>query len=121
MTCPRAIENGHGPGSPFLLGTTEPEDGTCGYCGSFSGEQFLAMVEAGAELGPTDKNYKVYLQGDHVLPHRGAAKFYFQHLSVEQRQRFIDLLNEKRVKIGMPGYFYTTPFFLTYSRPSEVA
>lgn len=36
-------------------------DATCSYCGSLSQEAFFAAAEAGCELGPTDKNYKVYV------------------------------------------------------------
>lgn len=39
------------------------------------------------------------------------AKFYFQHLSVEQQQEFIELHNAHRMKIGYPGRFYVWPFF----------
>lgn len=60
---------------------------------------------AGVELVPTDKNYKVY----------GArhGKFYFQHLSVEQRKAFVELLNAKTLKLAFPGHFYVLPFFMT--------
>jgi hypothetical protein len=40
------------------------------------------------------------------------AKFYFQHLSVEQRKEFVDLLNGNALNIGVPGYFYSPPFFV---------
>lgn len=43
---------------------------------------------------------------------RREDKFYFEHLSVEQRKRFCDLLNEKKLALNYPGYFYTLPFFL---------
>jgi len=39
------------------------------------------------------------------------TKFYFQHLDEEQKQRFIELHNEGKLKIGMPGHFYALPFF----------
>lgn len=39
-------------------------------------------------------------------------KFYFQHMSEEQRREFIELLNAGTVRIGYPGYFYVTPFFI---------
>lgn len=39
------------------------------------------------------------------------AKFYFQHLSPEQRTRFVELINERKMKVGMPGHFYVLPFF----------
>jgi hypothetical protein len=42
------------------------------------------------------------------------AKFYYQHLSPEQCQEFIDLANSGRMRIGIPGYFYRLPFFCTY-------
>lgn len=53
--------------------------------------------------------------GDSVMfgaqPSQTNEKFYFQHLSSEQRDRFIELINAKKVKIGYPGYFYRLPFF----------
>jgi hypothetical protein len=109
--CPR----GPGPGSPYqppFDGVAHwRDDGACSYCGSFSEAAFFAAVEAGAELGPTDKNYKVYLRGEGVPHVKGAAKFYFQHLSEEGQARFIALYNGKRMNIGYPGNFYVPPFF----------
>lgn len=75
---------------------------TCSYCGSLSPDEFFAAVEAGTEITPTDKNYKAYV---------GSEKFYFQHLSVEERKRFIELLNAKKMKLAYPGHFYRMPFF----------
>lgn len=40
-------------------------------------------------------------------------KFYFEHLSDEQRTRFLELLNAGRIALEYPGYFYRLPFFLT--------
>jgi hypothetical protein len=40
------------------------------------------------------------------------GKFYYQHLTDEQRHEFIRLLNERAVKIGYPGYFYVLPYFI---------
>lgn len=117
------------------------DDGTCSYCGSISPEQLFAAIAAGAELGPTDKNYKVYVRlGERAQSHiatlrEGAQaarveyakecrdalavlermpvhpKFYFQHLSDDEQQRFVDLLNAKQLNIGYPGHFYRLPFF----------
>jgi hypothetical protein len=39
------------------------------------------------------------------------TKFYFQHLSDVQKARFIELLNEKRVKFQGEMGFYVLPFF----------
>ena len=43
---------------------------------------------------------------------RSSTKFYFQHLSEDQKKRFVELLNEKKIRIGAPGHFYTKPFFI---------
>lgn len=109
-------------------------DGTCSYCGSMSPDELFRVIDAGGELGPTDKNYKVYVRGeglkqsyrdcpkDAVCTGPGdcthwvtrsvpESKFYFQHLDKAQRTRFIDLLNAKKLVIGYPGHFYRLPFF----------
>lgn len=39
------------------------------------------------------------------------AKFYYQHLSHEQCDEFIELHNTRRMRIGYPGHFYQPPFF----------
>lgn len=41
------------------------------------------------------------------------TKFYFEHLSEEQRVLFVELLNAKKIKVDVPGYFYRLPFFVT--------
>lgn len=33
----------------------------CSFCGSMAPDDFLEVVKAGAEVGPTDKNYKLYV------------------------------------------------------------
>lgn len=80
----------------------------CSFCGSLGPNDFLNAMRTGAELGPTDKNYKVYVEHD-----GWHTKFYFQHLSEDQMHEFIDLYNAKprAFKIGYPGYFYVLPFF----------
>lgn len=166
--CPRAIENGGGPDSPFKAPFNGEmawgDDQTCSYCGSLHPDALMAALEAGTvTLTPTDKSYKVYVDGmlnpragllrivavsnakdspgpgyvqfsevehgdvarrggwrsisvgDWVLvdiegPTRH-AKFYFQHLSDAQRKRFVELYNEKRLRLSAPGHFYVLPFF----------
>lgn len=83
---------------------------TCSYCGSMSGDEFMAGLEAGTlQVGPTDKSYKVYVRDAYNGTDKG--KFYYQHLSAEQQTRFIELYNEKRLKLGWPGHLYRLPYF----------
>ncbi|MCB1422788.1 MAG: hypothetical protein KDJ69_10045 [Nitratireductor sp.] len=109
--CPRGIESGGGPDSPFKApfnGEMEwLDDGTCSYCGSISEGAFFNAIEAGAKITPTDKSYKAYID----MPGVGHRKFYFQHLSQEGRARFIDLVNKKKINLAEPGYFYVPPYF----------
>jgi hypothetical protein len=144
--CPRGPEAG-GPFTEAFSGKAHwCADDTCSYCGSLSEKRFIECVEAGGEVGPTDKNYKVYLrpapdgepfkqtyrncprdsqcQGPDDCTHWTTrtidqAKFYFQHLSPDGQRRFVRLLNAKGVKIGIPGHFYVLPFFC--SRESGAA
>ena len=86
-------------------------DNTCSYCGSVSGDVFMARLEASdIALGPTDKNYKVY------VTNRGGPsigqKFYFMHLTEAQKIRFIELMNERKLCFDSPGGFYRMPFFV---------
>lgn len=90
----------------------------CNYCGSLDPQEVLDGVETGVlVLGPTDKNYKAYVETDDGATFEGhpkgqaAGKLYFQHLSDEQRLRFIQLHNDRVMKVGYPGHFYVDPFF----------
>ncbi len=56
---------------------------------------------------PADQSHWVWeVKEDHF------AKFYFQHLSDEQKNQFISLHNEKRLRLNHPGHFYTKPYFV---------
>lgn len=81
---------------------------SCSYCRSLHPDDFMAAIRDGAEIGPTDKSYKAYVEWD-GSPSRG--KFYYQHLSEEQRREFVALLNDGTMRVGYPGYFYVLPFF----------
>ena len=109
MLCPRRSE------APFrLAGDTSDDDarpdGTCFYCGSLLADVAMAYLEQGVEIEPTDKSYKAYIKA----PDRRFAKFYYQHLSTEQKLRFIELLNERKLNIAHPGHFYVPPFFIRF-------
>jgi len=47
------------------------------------------------------------------------SKFYFQHFSEADITRFIDLYNNKKIKMGAPGHFYVTPFFAQRAVPKS--
>lgn len=103
MLCPRRDEMV----GPFKLPEQDEwRDGRCSFCGSIAPDMFLTVAEMGAELGPTDKDYKVYVEG---AEHR---KFYFQHLDEAGKRHFVELLNAKKLNIGSPGHFYVLPFFM---------
>lgn len=93
-------------------------DQTCSCCGSLSEDFLLGRLDtATIVLGPTDKSYKVYVEnsGGDPISVRGAAKFYFQHLSQEGREHFVALHNQ-----GVSGERasmwqhppYVMPFFM---------
>lgn len=109
--------------SPLMLSGSnldEYRDGRCTYCGSVSQEAFLAFVEAGGEVGPTDKSYKVYLHSTDEAAAPG-IKFYFQHLDEAGCDKFIELYNAKRMRIGYPGHFYVRPYFCVPAEANDAA
>lgn len=115
MRCPRRNES--------VFGMKEGEDlfrgESCSYCGSLEPDTLMARLELGdIELGPTDKDYKVYVTNKGGAPLvRDHSKFYFQHLSDAQMKRYIELHNEKKIHYGYPGYLYTKPFFTRAEEP----
>lgn len=105
QTCPRRMEE-FGPWEHKEgLDTWKERDGAsvCSFCGSLNPEVFLDKAAAGAEIEPTDKSYKAYLDKN--------QKFYFQHFSREQRIEFVRRMNAKELKLAYPGHFYVLPFF----------
>lgn len=72
------------------------------------------LERADVEVGPTDKSYKVYVRnrGGELFVNRYETKFYFDHFTTVQMQRFVELNNAGMIALGAPGYFYTLPFFV---------
>lgn len=104
---------------------------SCSFCGSLSPDTFIQWIRDGARLVPSDKSYKCYVacpypnerygETKHEITEGGSrvtsvygreAKFYFQHLSDDQRAEFVDLYNERKITFGEPGDFYRFPFFM---------
>lgn len=116
MQCPRKI--GDTGGSPvFKIAQSEDtwrENNTCSYCGSLHPDEFMRRLETGEQVIPTDKGYKAY-----VGP--GLQKFYYPHLSEEQKKRFIELYNTKKMNVGVPGHLYVLPYFFSRKSTQEAA
>lgn len=74
-------------------------------------EAHLRLVETTAPSHP----WRTSTHWVQVAPrgNRRESKFYFEHLSIEQRHKFIELLNTKKLRLGEPGFFYRLPFFMT--------
>lgn len=73
-TCPRRMA-GFGPWERVEgLDDFRPDHGVigqsrgCTFCGSMPPDDFLAAVRAGAEIGPTDKSYKLYVSQPNPEP-----------------------------------------------------
>ncbi len=81
----------------------------CSFCGSLHPDDFMRLVTEGWKVGATDKNYKAYLGSPDGRSHE--TKFYFQHLSVEQKREFVDLYNRHVVQFDGGG-FYQFPYFM---------
>ena len=110
MTCPVAASEGI-VGGTFKLVDGFDEHRCCRYCGSLHPDDFMAHLETGeAKLGATDKAYKVYVETMRSS-RNPMGKFYFEHLSDAQKDRFVELLNAKRFMIDT-GRFYVLPFFV---------
>lgn len=118
-TCPRRAEAGMDDATSPLVGAgTNLDTYTeghgligqargCSYCGSMHPDDFMEAARTGAVLGTTTKDYKMYVTtGD------TPGKFYFQHLSPEQRREFVDLVNARTIHLGYPGYFTVLPYFM---------
>jgi len=86
---------------------TQGAEKSCSFCGSLHPDTFMEWIDAGAEVGPTDKNYKAYIRGP-----QGEAKFYYLHLDTTQRRQFVNLYNDGTMKIGYPHTFHVNPFFM---------
>lgn len=112
MLCPRRDEI-LGDASVFKLPAEDAWHGeeparTCSYCGGLHPADLFAAIERGDEVIPTDKNYKVYVRS----ASEGQRKAYFQHLDADDKQAFVKLLNDGKMKIAHPGSFYVLPFFV---------
>lgn len=116
----------------------KPED-SCSCCGSLNPDVFMDRLEKGdISLGTTDKSYKVYVHNDGgeqfkqtyrddkadkfygyghpahnwITKDVEQTKFYFQHFSDKQMERFVELYNDKKIKFKGGFGFYVFPYFM---------
>lgn len=121
---PTDYKEGRGLANSFTPG--------CAQCGSVSGDAFMEYVREGHVVHGSDKNYKAYLEKDTGTPHETEeytytngdyshtgtqakqgtgiqhAKFYYQHLSSEQRNEFVQLWNNRTLN----HMIYVMPYFM---------
>jgi hypothetical protein len=89
-----------------------------------------AIARAVRDLGESDGKTPEQIQADldaewerqapGWLHGAQSAKFYFQHLTAGQRDEFIELYNDGRMKVGIPGHLYVAPFFARRQPPEDV-
>ena len=93
--------------SPFRYDSDGPQphwrkDGTCSHCGGMRPSLALELIRNGAVVEPTDKNYKIYVEGG-CSP---GGKCYLNHFSESQAVEFVRLDMEKKMNLAHPGHFY---------------
>lgn len=82
-------------------------------------ERKAQAVERYVRMGSSQDSALRMVESDlSIKAGRDVGKFYFQHLSDEQRSEFIELYNNKTMKVGYPGHFYRRPFFAVAATPS---
>lgn len=115
--CPRRYEIGNGDeGTDTWDVRTQMHKGLqarhCSWCGSLHPDDFMRLVKDGWMVGATDKSYKAYLGSPDPGGSSMETKFYFQHLSDEQKQEFVDLYNARQIVFSGGIGFYRLPFFM---------
>jgi len=116
-----SAEHGWRENKPGII-NGHPKGPHSNWDGSLHPDIFMRLLESGTVvLTPTDKNYKVYIEGyDPELDSQLGSttfrdKFYFEHLSAAQQERFVELMREDKIKYAYPGYFYNLPSFVKIS------
>ena len=93
---------------------------TCSHCGSMRPSIALKAIRDGAKVTPTDKNYKIYVEGIN-LPGCPANKCYLNHFSESQAIEFVLLWETGKMNLACPGTFYSGLCFGIYKDAIEKA
>ncbi len=84
MKCPRRL--GTVADSDLYTGSQTDswdEEDCCTFCGGVNPKLVIELVKKGCTITRTDKNYKIYVEGENVPRGKGMAKVYLQHFSKE--------------------------------------
>ena len=109
------------------LDPPNPNVGRVSKGGSTSGPVFKSggvTLDDRAPKDLTDEEYRSGRYSRDIFSPEGPSlhhKFYFQHLSEVEMHRFIALHNDGTMKIGMPGHFYSRPFFFAVRAKESAA
>ena len=105
---------------PGFVPSWSAEDGRCTFCGSIQPDALFEAIVNDAEIYSANKNNKVFIRFVEFDPDTGLRKavdepeeiFQFEHFVVEERERFVQLLNAGDIRFGYPGYLLTQPYFV---------
>lgn len=88
------------------------------YVHNNGGEAFLqaSRTDKPSQIGEILKDPNDQSLWTWQVKEQSQTKFYFQHLSEDQKKQFVELMNEKKIKLNEPGHFYRMPFFMTDQR-----
>lgn len=112
MTCPGEFRVRDDP--PDYSGMLGYGRRTCTYCGSLAPDEFVADLRAGHLIVATTKNYKAYIVDPAT---RRRCKFYFEHLTAEQRTEIVDMLNAGALCFEGGFAWNPLPFFIDRKLP----
>ena len=114
--------------SPFVYDHELPQphwrpNNLCSHCGGMRPSIALKAIREGAEVVPTDKNYKIYIKPlpGMTLPGSPANKCYLNHFSQAQAVEFVLLHETNKMKVGFPGHFYSGLCFGIYKDAIQAA
>lgn len=106
------------PGDDIMSGRCREgrwrKDDTCNYCGGHRPSKALEAMTKGAQVVPTDKSYKCYVDG---LGYCG--KVYFNHFGEAQAVELVRRIECKELNLADPGYFYAGLPFTPYKSAIE--
>lgn len=111
----------------------------CSFCGSLPPDDFMAAVKAGAEIGPTDKSYKLYVKWENPEPERlhpisasrtdrpplgGLNLIPWDEMSGEQRAEALDVFGQDAAEVYPYIGFGTRPsvdakFYTAHLSPGQ--